>query len=89
LQIQEKLTNQILLSQATSKELNKTVALNNDLKKQLEVKDEVLKSINEKQTQLHTAIDDLTKSVNSINQAVQKLFEKQKQLEVRELLKSQ
>ena len=79
LQIQEDLRKQINISQATSKELNMSIAVNIDLKKQLEVKEEVLKSINE--TELHTAIDGLTKTVDRINQAVQRLFEKQEKLQ--------
>jgi hypothetical protein len=78
LQLQEHLRKQILISQATSKELNKTEAVNNDLKKQLEVKEEVLKSINEKQTQLQTTIDGLTKRVESLNEMSQLLCELQK-----------
>jgi chromosome segregation ATPase len=78
LQVQEHLKKQVLISQATSKELNKTEAANNDLKKQLEVKEEVLKNINEKQTEMHNTINGLTKTVDKMNH---QLFEKQTQLQ--------
>jgi chromosome segregation ATPase len=51
---------------------------NSGLKKQLEAKEEVLKSIKEKQTQLQTTIDGLTKTLKSLNQTVQGLHQKQK-----------
>ena len=47
LQIQEHLTKQILISEATSKELNETVAVNNDLKKQLDGLTEIVESLNQ------------------------------------------
>jgi predicted RNase H-like nuclease (RuvC/YqgF family) len=45
-------------------------AVMSGLKKQLEVKEEVLKIINEKQTQLQTDIVGLTKTVQSLNQTI-------------------
>jgi chromosome segregation ATPase len=79
LQIQEHLRNELHTSKATARKLNDSEFLNSELKKQLAFKEEVLKSINEKQTKLHTTINGLTKTVDSMNHAVQKLFEIQKQ----------
>jgi hypothetical protein len=66
LQLQEHLTKQILITQ-------KTEALNNGWKKQLEAKGELLKSNNQKHKQLQTTIDGLTQTVKSLNETVQRL----------------
>jgi hypothetical protein len=60
LQLQEQLTKQIHISQ-------KAEALHSNLKKQLEANEEVLKNVTDKQTQMQTAIDGLTKTVELIN----------------------
>jgi chromosome segregation ATPase len=82
LQIQEKLTKQFLISQATDRNLTQSEAVISDLKKQLdeyktklETKEEVLKINNETQIQLQTDIDGLTKTVQSINPTIQRLCE--------------
>ena len=48
-------------------------AVNNDLKKQLEAKEEVLRSKNVEKKQMQTAIDELTKTVDSVEHTVQEL----------------
>jgi cell shape-determining protein MreC len=82
LQIQEDLTKQVLISQATSIALKNTEAVNNVLKKQLdeyktklETKEEFVKNNNKTQIQLQTDIDGLTKTVQSMNQTIQWLCE--------------
>ena len=50
-------------------------SINSDLKRQLQAKDEVLKSDNDKQKQLQTTIDGLKKTVDSLNQRLQVLCE--------------
>jgi predicted RNase H-like nuclease (RuvC/YqgF family) len=51
------------------------------LKKQLEVKDDVLKTNSETQKQLLTTIDGQTKTEEANNRTIQQLLEKQKQLQ--------
>jgi chromosome segregation ATPase len=48
-------------------------AVNSGFKKQLEIKEEVLKNNKETQKQLQTDIYGLTKTVDSLNQAIQRL----------------
>jgi predicted methyltransferase len=73
LQLQEKLTKQFNISQAAASKLKQSEVVITGLKKKLEVKEEVLKSNNETQIQLQTDIDGLTKTVQSLNQMVQRL----------------
>jgi chromosome segregation ATPase len=51
------------------------------LKKRLEGNDGVMQSNNKKKVQLHTAIDGITETVESLNQTAQMLCEKHKQLQ--------
>jgi uncharacterized protein YlxW (UPF0749 family) len=71
--IQELLTKQINISLATCRKPKDSEALNSDTNKQLAAKGEVLKSNNEKQKQLQSAIDALTKTVQSLNWTVQRV----------------
>jgi chromosome segregation ATPase len=59
--------------QNASRELQEAEAVINDLKKQLEAKEEFLKSNNKKQEQLQSAISSLTKTLESLNQKAQVL----------------
>ena len=71
--IQELLTNQINLSLATCRKPKVSEAINSDINKQLAAKEEVLNSNNENQKQLQSAIDDLTKAVQSLNRRVRRV----------------
>ena len=71
--IQELLTNQINLSLATCRKPKESEAIKSDINKQLAAKEEVLNSNNENQKQLQSAIDDLTKAVQSLNRRVQRV----------------
>jgi len=73
LQIQECLTKQINKSQAICTKLKESEEVNSHLKKQLAAKEEVLKGNNEKQEQLQTLINDLTKTVKSLNRTVHRV----------------
>jgi len=73
LQIQGRLTKQINKSQATCRKVMELEAVNSHLKKQLAAKEEDLKSNNEKQEQLQSVIDGLTKTVESLNRTVQRV----------------
>jgi hypothetical protein len=55
--------------------LEESDSVSSDLKRQLEAKEEVLKSNNDKQKQLQTAVDSLTKTVDSLNKRLQVLCE--------------
>ena len=73
LHIQERLKKQINKSRATSRKLKESEAINSHLKKELAAKEKVLKSNNEKQEQLQSAIDGLTKTEGSLSQTVQRV----------------
>jgi len=73
LQIQERLTKQINKYQATCKKLKELEAVNSHLKKELAAKEEDLKSNSDKQEQLQSVIDGLTKTVESPNRTVQRV----------------
>jgi SMC interacting uncharacterized protein involved in chromosome segregation len=73
LHIQERLTKQINKSRAISRKLKKSEAFNSHLKKELTAKGKVLKSNNEKQKELQSIIDGLTKTVESLNRTVQRV----------------
>ena len=73
LHLQERLTKQINKTRAISRKLKESEAINSHLKKQLAAKEKVLKSNNEKQKQLQSAIDGLTKTVESLNWTVQRV----------------
>ena len=60
------------------KQLEQSASVNIDLKKQLEAKEEVLRSKNEEKKQMQTAIDELTKTADSFNHTVQELCAKGK-----------
>jgi len=53
--------------------LEQSLLVNNDLKKQLEEKDEILRSKNEEKEQMQTTINELTNTVNAVNHTVQQL----------------
>jgi SMC interacting uncharacterized protein involved in chromosome segregation len=73
LHLQERLTKQINISQHTCRKLKESEAINSDINKQLAEKEKVLKSNTEKQKQLQSAIDSLTKTVESLNWTVQRV----------------
>jgi chromosome segregation ATPase len=73
LQLQEQLIQQFYIWQSTATKLKKTEGVISFLKKQLEAKEESLKSSNQKQEELQTAIIVLTQTVQSLNQTVQRL----------------
>jgi septation ring formation regulator EzrA len=86
LQLQEYLTQRIHESEATigslsngldefKKKLEESNSVNSDLKRQLQAKDEVLKSNDNTQKQLQATLDSLTKTVESLNQRLQVLCE--------------
>jgi uncharacterized coiled-coil DUF342 family protein len=56
--------------------LQQSEAVINGLKNELKAKEEVLKSNNQTLTLLQTNIDDVTNKLKSLNQSVQRLFEK-------------
>ena len=53
--------------------LRQSASVNSDLKEHLEAKEEVLQSKNEEKEQLQTAIDALTKTMDSVKQTVKQL----------------
>jgi hypothetical protein len=55
--------------------LEESNLVSSDLKRQLREQEEVLKSNKDEQKQLQTTIDDLTKTVESLNQRLQALCE--------------
>jgi uncharacterized protein YlxW (UPF0749 family) len=71
LHLQELLIKQINKSRSTSRKLKESEAINSHLKKQSAAKEKLLKSNNEKQEQLQSVIDGLTKTVESLNRTVQ------------------
>jgi peptidoglycan hydrolase CwlO-like protein len=53
--------------------LEQSASFSDDLKTQLEAKEEVLQRTNEEKKQMQTAVDELRKNVDSVNQQVQEL----------------
>jgi soluble cytochrome b562 len=53
--------------------LEQSASNNSDLKKQLEAKEEILLRKNEEKKQMQTAIDELTKTLDSVDQTVKEL----------------
>lgn len=85
-QLQEDLTQRIRLEEAANSRLRNQLdefkmkleqsdSVSSDLKRQLQEQEAVLKSNKDKQKQLQTTIDSLTKTVDSLNQRLQVLCE--------------